>query len=1136
MPKCTNSARAHPTQGNIVTLIASDSATVAHEPETDVTVQAFRDALSAFDKPDLSVLDIGSGCGLRLQVAATMQWKCFGVDPAIAEDALIATPTTASASFVVSRIEDLIPHAFDLIFVPALPEDQQAAATLLFKLFSIGAVTPATRVVVGVNPQAAAQAEWDPLLFLKKLHFTKVSSLESSTHSHHAAASPLRKETGVSADVHSGSANWLQASGSNFTAFMHERYVPGTWSKIAEYEHMPRYALAQGYAPGKAVLDFGCGTGYGSAILAKTAESVVGLDIDAAAMEWAQGTHQSQQLKFHRCSDLGASLPDASFDVVTCFEMIEHVDFAMQKATISNIARLLRPDGVLLISTPNPTVTQMYGENPYHLREMTLPEFHELLGLHFDHIEILEQRVLSSVTFETPGASPERFESGGPKSASAAAPLAFIAICANQKQPRPIASVFFDEQTDSIFEELQAERRANVSKMAVYTFRERLENANATIAHTRSELQRVTQALAAGEAQHVAALAARDALLSTKAANLVASEAELQRVTQALAAGEAQHVAALAARDALLSTKAADLVASEVVIAKLNQDTGRLHAQMAAQIAARYAALKEKAEEKADFLSAHRAALSELQDRMACATREHVQALASLDEAIITKDDVLARRAEEIETLHHLLETQGEQLQELARIKNSKWHRLYGALIARPVTLRNAVKSTYLVGAMASPRWVRQRLGPSISRLRVKRGAAKLARDAATDGADCHHTTTPPDLASLVVAENFVPVLETVAPEMEVKTEKETAIATSRSAYAVNAPEETAAQRPRVIHVIANFCVGGSSRLVIDLIECLGAEYEQSIVTSFIPTPPDYTGIQISEYAGLPEQAQFINHYLQHDPDFVHVHYWGDCDAPWYARAIAAAEQLGIPVLENVNTPVDPHFSDGICQYIYVSKYVQEKFGRTGAGHQTIFPGSDFQKFEKSTDATVPDDCIGMVYRLESDKLNVAAILPFIEAVKQRPATHALIVGGGSLLDPFIEATKCAGVFDRFEFTGYVAYDTLPEYYRRMSLFVAPVWKESFGQVSAFAMNMHIPVCGFDVGAISEIIDEPALVAPPGDATALAGVICSLLDDRPRRESLGRKMHQRAQDLFSQRAMIDAYAGVYKTVLEGVPR
>ena len=151
-----------------------------------------------------------------------------------------------------------------------------------------------------------------------------------------------------------------------------------------------------------------------------------------------------------------------------------------------------------------------------------------------------------------------------------------------------------------------------------------------------------------------------------------------------------------------------------------------------------------------------------------------------------------------------------------------------------------------------------------------------------------------------------------------------------------------------------------------------------------------------------------------------------------------------------------------------------------------------------------------------------------------RPSTRILIVGGGSLLDPFQAAVEASGVSGNFEFTGYVNYDALPDLYRRMSIFVAPVWKESFGQVSPFAMSMKVPVIGYDIGAIPEIIDTPGLVAPAGDADALALIAVRLLDSPEERQAIGEIQQQRARANFSVQAMIDRYADIYAEITNNV--
>jgi glycosyltransferase involved in cell wall biosynthesis len=211
-----------------------------------------------------------------------------------------------------------------------------------------------------------------------------------------------------------------------------------------------------------------------------------------------------------------------------------------------------------------------------------------------------------------------------------------------------------------------------------------------------------------------------------------------------------------------------------------------------------------------------------------------------------------------------------------------------------------------------------------------------------------------------------------------------------------------------------------------------------------------------------------------------------------------------------------------------VSDYVRERFGRRDGRHVTIYPGSDLTMFAPAAGSAPADDCLGMVYRLGRDKLDERAIDPFIEAIRLRPGTRALIVGGGVLLEAHRRRVAEAGLVDAFTFTGYTAYETLPALYQQMSVFVAPVHTESFGQVTPFAMGMKLPVIGYDVGAIPEIVGDASFVAPAGDSLRLGAIAAALLDDRPRRIAVGEANRARAERLFSVEAMVAAYEALYQ--------
>jgi glycosyltransferase involved in cell wall biosynthesis len=336
-----------------------------------------------------------------------------------------------------------------------------------------------------------------------------------------------------------------------------------------------------------------------------------------------------------------------------------------------------------------------------------------------------------------------------------------------------------------------------------------------------------------------------------------------------------------------------------------------------------------------------------------------------------------------------------------------------------------------------------------------------------------------------------------------------------------------------VLHVIANFHLGGSARLVVDLFERLSDRYAQSVVSNDLPAAPAYVGIPVEHHPQTTLDAA-IGVLRRQRPAFVHVHYlghhrdkYGALDWEWYRHWFAAAEKLDVRVIENVNIPTTPFISNAVAVYVHVSDYVRERFGQREGRHVTIYPGSDFSTFAPSPSTGMAADCLGMVYRLQRDKLDERAIEPFIEAVRLRPATRAVIVGDGPLLEPFRRRVREARMERAFTFTGSVAYDQLPALYRQMSVFVAPIHCESFGQVTPFAMGMGLPVIGYDVGALLEIVGDRSTLTPPGDSQRLGELAAALLDDPARRADLGAANRARAERLFSVESMIAGYEPLY---------
>lgn len=163
-----------------------------------------------------------------------------------------------------------------------------------------------------------------------------------------------------------------------------ERMVPELHRPSLLYaEHMTRYLAAQPLVAGKRVLDIASGSGYGSRLLADGAASVVGVDISTAAVEYARATYPRDNLEFRLGQATAIPLEDNSVDVVVTFETIEHV--ADYRGFLAEVDRVLAPDGLALVSTPNDL--EFVEGNHFHLHEFVYEELLEVVGERFAHVE-----------------------------------------------------------------------------------------------------------------------------------------------------------------------------------------------------------------------------------------------------------------------------------------------------------------------------------------------------------------------------------------------------------------------------------------------------------------------------------------------------------------------------------------------------------------------------------------------------------------------------------------------------------------------------------------------------------------------------------------------------------------------------
>jgi ubiquinone/menaquinone biosynthesis C-methylase UbiE len=159
-------------------------------------------------------------------------------------------------------------------------------------------------------------------------------------------------------------------------------------------EHVHRYNEALRYiGSNDIVMDIACGTGFGTEIIARqTSGKVIGGDIAPEAIEECKKVWSKPNLEFRVLDGTKLDFPDHFFDKIVSFETIEHT--GKYREMVAEFARVLKPGGMLILSTPNREVSSPDGVivNPYHIQEFTYEELKSILESSFRNVEMAGQR------------------------------------------------------------------------------------------------------------------------------------------------------------------------------------------------------------------------------------------------------------------------------------------------------------------------------------------------------------------------------------------------------------------------------------------------------------------------------------------------------------------------------------------------------------------------------------------------------------------------------------------------------------------------------------------------------------------------------------------------------------------------
>ena len=279
--------------------------------------------------------------------------------------------------------------------------------------------------------------------------------------------------------------------------FTGERLTSAAVGQV-QFEHLHRYFFARTFCAKKDVLDVASGEGYGSAYLAHRAKSVIGVEINPDCVNHAVATYARPNLTYQVGDARRLDFPNASFDVVVSFETVEHI--FEQEEFVKEVKRVLRPEGLFLLSTPNRDVYSPLSGlvNEFHVKELKREELEALLRPHFSVCEFYAQRsMLGSVLFSDDNSVKRsacrtferRDDSHFEASHGLARTVYYVVVASDRRRINGFHSVYIDSNdVDLPLKLTEALRRAEEEAQSA---KQQTDNSRAELEAIRGEVQRI---------------------------------------------------------------------------------------------------------------------------------------------------------------------------------------------------------------------------------------------------------------------------------------------------------------------------------------------------------------------------------------------------------------------------------------------------------------------------------------------------------------------------------------------------------------------------------------------------------------------------------------------------------------------
>jgi glycosyltransferase involved in cell wall biosynthesis len=367
----------------------------------------------------------------------------------------------------------------------------------------------------------------------------------------------------------------------------------------------------------------------------------------------------------------------------------------------------------------------------------------------------------------------------------------------------------------------------------------------------------------------------------------------------------------------------------------------------------------------------------------------------------------------------------------------------------------------------------------------------------------------------------------------------------------------------RVLHIIKGLGLAGAeTHLIILLAGLREREIDARLMLWVSPTRQADDVMAAAQARGIPVERwimpghiaprffwRLLRHLRRERPDILHTHL---VHAETYG--IPAARLAGIQHVVNSSHNDDPFrrstpfriwnrllwrfVSRGIAISGAIKKFLVEVEGaqedQIQVIHYGLRPSETSSAPNLRAELGLPPSArlIGSVCRLVPQKGLMYALSAFGALAEEFPDLHYAIAGDGPLRGELEAQAKSLGVSERVHFLGWRA--DAPAVMRNFEVFVAPSLWEGFGLVFLEAMAGAVPILASNISAIPEIVENgtTAFTVPPSDANVLAEALRKLLHDPLLAQQMGSAGRARLETVFSEEAMIEKTAALYKSLMQ----